>query len=342
MRDIKKLVSLFLFGKVVKNMPYIPPEIVKKAEEMDLLTYLQNYEPQELVKVGNGTYTTKTHDSIRISNGLWNWFSEGVGGKNAISYLMKVKNYSFLEAVETIIGKVNVKQPVIYKEEKQDKIELILPKKSSNSERAKIYLMSRGIAPEIIKECMDNKLIYESLPNHNVVFIGLDDSKSPKYAFYRGTNQTRFMGEAKGSDKKYTFRLEAKTECSRLHLFESAIDLLSYATLLKLKKIDWHRENMISLAGVYQPSKMVESNKIPIAIQEFLKKNPNINEIYLHLDNDEVGRNASCAMQKVLGKNYKVFDRPPPIGKDCNDYLQYILGRNFNRNTKEKVIEVAR
>lgn len=104
-------------------MPYIPPEIVKKAEEMDLLTYLQNYEPQELVKVGNGTYTTKTHDSIRISNGLWNWFSEGVGGKNAISYLMKVKNYSFLEAVETIIGNVNVKQPVIYKEEKQDKIE---------------------------------------------------------------------------------------------------------------------------------------------------------------------------------------------------------------------------
>ena len=89
MRDIKKLVSLFFVGKVAKNMPYIPPEIVKRAEEMDLLTYLQNYEPEELVKVGNGTYTTKTHDSIRISNGLWNWFSEGVGGKNAISYLMK-------------------------------------------------------------------------------------------------------------------------------------------------------------------------------------------------------------------------------------------------------------
>lgn len=323
-------------------MPYIPPEIVKKAEEMDLLTYLQNYEPQELVKVGNGTYTTKTHDSIRISNVLWNWFSEGVGGKNAISYLMKVKNYSFLEAVETIIGNVNVKQPVIYKEEKQDKIELILPKKSSNSERAKTYLMSRGIAPEIIKECMDNKLIYESLPNHNVVFIGLDDSKSPKYAFYRGTNQTRFMGEAKGSDKKYTFRLEAKTECSRLHLFESAIDLLSYATLLKLKKIDWHRENMISLAGVYQPSKMVESNKIPIAIQEFLKKNPNINEMFFPKTFciAQLAFLPTSSLSKC--KYYKVFDRPPPIGKDCNDYLQYILGRNFNRNTKEKVIEVAR
>ena len=324
-------------------MPYIPPEIVKRAEEMDLLTYLQNYEPEELVKVGNGTYTTKTHDSIRISNGLWNWFSEGVGGKNAISYLMKVKNYSFLEAVETIIGNVNVKKPVIHKEEKQDNIELVLPQKSNNSERAKIYLMSRGIAPEIINECINDNLIYESLPNHNVVFIGFDDSKSPKYAFYRGTNKTRFMGEAKGSDKKYTFRLEAKTQCTRVHLFESAIDLLSYATLLKIKNIDWHKENMISLGGVNNPSKINENNKIPIAIKEFLEKNPNINEIHLHLDNDEVGRNASKSLQDVLSKKYTVLDRPAPLGKDCNDYLKYVLGiKKLNKNAKEKVCEVAR
>ena len=324
-------------------MPYIPPEIVKRAEEMDLLTYLQNYEPEELVKVGNGTYTTKTHDSIRISNGLWNWFSEGVGGKNAISYLMKVKNYSFLEAVETIIGNVNVKKPVIHKEEKQDNIELVLPQKSNNSERAKIYLMSRGIAPEIINECINDNLIYESLPNHNVVFIGFDDSKSPKYAFYRGTNKTRFMGEAKGSDKKYTFRLEAKTQCTRVHLFESAIDLLSYATLLKMKNIDWHKENMISLGGVNNPSKINENNKIPIEIKEFLEKNPNINEIHLHLDNDEVGRNASKSLQDVLSKKYTVLDRPAPLGKDCNDYLKYVLGiKKLNKNAKEKVCEVAR
>ena len=58
--------------------------------------------------------------------------------------------------------------------------------------------MSRGIAPEIIKECIENNLIYESEPNHNVVFIGVDDENCPKYAFYRGTNDTRFMGESKG------------------------------------------------------------------------------------------------------------------------------------------------
>lgn len=324
-------------------MPYIPPEIVKKAEKMDLLTYLQNYEPDELVKIGNGTYTTKTHDSMRISNGLWNWFSEGIGGKNAVSYLMKVKKYSFLEAIQTIIGNINVEQPIIHKEEKQEDIMLVLPTKSNNCDRAKRYLMSRGIAPEIIKECIENGLIYESNPNHNVVFIGLDDNKSPKYAFYRGTNDTRFMGEAKGSDKAYTFRLKAKTESNRVHLFESAIDLLSYATLLKMKNIDWHRENMISLAGVSNPSKTSKNNKIPIAIKKFLEKNPNINEIHLHLDNDEVGRNASIAMQEILSENYKVLDRPAPLGKDCNDYLRYMLGiKKLNRNTKERVCEGAR
>ena len=173
-------------------MPYIPPEIVEKAKEMDVLTYLQNYEPNELVKVGNGTYSTKTHDSIRISNGLWNWFSRGVGGKNAVSYLMKVKNYSFLDAIQTIIGNVSVKQPVIYREEKKEKTEFVLPLKSINSERAKRYLVKRGIDLEIINECINSGLIYESEPNHNVVFLGTDEEKKYKYAFFRGTNDTRF------------------------------------------------------------------------------------------------------------------------------------------------------
>ena len=50
-------------------MPYIPPEVVMRAREMDLLTYLQTYEPQELVHFGGGTYCTREHDSLKISNG---------------------------------------------------------------------------------------------------------------------------------------------------------------------------------------------------------------------------------------------------------------------------------
>ena len=72
-------------------MPYIPPEVVAKAKEMDLLTYLKNYEPSELVHFGGSTYCTRTHDSLKISNGKWCWFSRGIGGKTALDYLIKVR-----------------------------------------------------------------------------------------------------------------------------------------------------------------------------------------------------------------------------------------------------------
>ena len=39
---------------------YIPPNIVEKAKEIDLLTYFKTYEPNELVKVCEGTYKGKT------------------------------------------------------------------------------------------------------------------------------------------------------------------------------------------------------------------------------------------------------------------------------------------
>lgn len=81
-------------------MPYIAPEVVLEAKKMDLLTYLQNYEPQELVHFGGNTYCTREHDSLKISNGKWYWFSRGIGGRSALDYLIKVKEKSFLEAVE--------------------------------------------------------------------------------------------------------------------------------------------------------------------------------------------------------------------------------------------------
>lgn len=50
-------------------MPYVFPEEVRAAKQMDLLTYLQSYEPNELVKLSGGTCCTRQHDSLKISNG---------------------------------------------------------------------------------------------------------------------------------------------------------------------------------------------------------------------------------------------------------------------------------
>ena len=95
----------------------IPKEIVEEARKIDLLTYLKNYEPYELVEECTGVYSTKTHDSLKISNGLWFWFTRQIGGKSAIDYLIKVKNYKFVEAVKIVMGNVKVQAPVIYKQE---------------------------------------------------------------------------------------------------------------------------------------------------------------------------------------------------------------------------------
>ena len=99
-------------------MPYIPPDIVAKAREMDLLTYLQNYEPQELVHFGGNTYCTREHDSLKISDGKWCWFSQGIGGKSALDYLIKVKGIPFMQAVERIVGQTRTQPPIFVQREK--------------------------------------------------------------------------------------------------------------------------------------------------------------------------------------------------------------------------------
>jgi len=83
-------------------MKLFTPEQIKQANEIDVLTYLINYEPEELVKVGINNYTTRSHDSLKISNGMWYWFSKGVGGRSALSYLMNVKDLSFKSAMKVL------------------------------------------------------------------------------------------------------------------------------------------------------------------------------------------------------------------------------------------------
>lgn len=105
-----------------------------------------------------------------------------------------------------------------------------------------------------------------------------------------------------------------------MHLFEAAIDLLSYATYLKCEGKDYKSENLLSLSGVYQPKKEIKDSKIPIALTTFLKANPHIDTIFLHLDNDKTGRLCTAALKELLQKDYKIVDEPPPVGKDFNDF----------------------
>ena len=280
-------------------MPYIAPEVITEAKRMDLLTYLREYEPGELVKFSSNTYTTRTHDSLKISNGKWMWWSRGIGGKSALDYLIKVRGMDFVEAVQTIMGNGSVSFPTCENIKSYENQPLLLPEKSPTTDVVFDYLFGRGIDYEIINYCLEQKLIIESLPYHNAVFIGYDENKEPKYAAYRATNQSRIMGDCTGSKKQYSFRLTAENT-GEVHLFECAIDLLSYATLMKLEGKDWRQFNLVSLAGVYSPKQKIEDSKVPVTLGRLLEKDKTIRRIVLHLDNDIAGRKATKALQTIL------------------------------------------
>lgn len=307
----------------VNYSKFVTKEQIEEASQMDLLTYLENYEPDNLVKLTEGIYCTKEHDSLKISNGKWMWWSRGVGGYNALSYLIKVEGMTLPQAVCSILGNVSSAPPQRRKEKTQNvQKTLELPKCAEDNKRVYAYLIKeRKIDAKVVKYFVDHHYIFESLPYHNAVFVGYDNRGKARYACWRGLNKQRFMGDCTGSSKEYSFRYIGNENNPIIHIFESAIDLLSYVTLLKDNKVDWTRFNLISLAGVYQPKKNIEDSVIPIAIQKYLDEHRSTSTIYLHLDNDSAGQGASKIFKSKLSQQYKVIDNPVPFGKDVNDFL---------------------
>ena len=292
---------------------------IERAREMDLLTYLRQNDPGNLVHLSGGEYCTREHDSLKISNGKWMWWSRGFGGASALDYLIKVKDIPFTEAMKMIL-KTEAEQPPFSFAPKIGKAKrLLLPEKAKENHVVLRYLTGRGIDREILGKCIDEGLLYESLPSHSAVFLGLDENKKARYAFFRGTGKDRIMGEAAGSDKHFSFRIEGTGE--RIHIFEGAIDLLSYATIRKINGERWNSDSLLSLGGVYGGANAV---KLPAALENYLDHHPGTEEIILHLDDDSAGRCAAASISGRLNGRYHIRDEPPVHGKDCNDELMFL------------------
>ena len=320
------------------SRPYVQldPAVIEQARQMDLLSYLRAYEPSNLVRVGGNVYCTREHDSLKISNGKWYWWSRGIGGVSALDYLIKVKDYGFVEAVEALTGVSTEWIPPPQTPKKDEPKVLLLPPKNKDCNRVMQYLFRRGIDYQLIQDCVADGTIYESADYHNAVFIGKDKSGTPKYAALRSTLGSTFKQDASGSDKRYSFRLLTKEPNDTVHLFEAAIDLLSYATYLKCEGRDYGKENLLSLSGVYQPKKELSESKVPIALSTYLKENPQIKTVVLHLDNDKTGRLCTAALKELLQNEYEIVDDPPPVGKDFNDFLLSYLGISRPNPARER------
>jgi hypothetical protein len=336
-------------------MPYIDPEVILQAKQMDLLTYLQNYEPQELVHFSGSVYCTRAHDSLKISNGKWCWHSRGIGGRSALDYLIKVNGLTFTAAVEQIMGQANIRgprrienslgkggttervsfspqggneqiavcddaPPVFMSKPKEPPKPFDLPPMDIGIAEVERYLAGRGISLNLIRYCADLRILYQTRRGGyvNAVFVGYDRYKIPRYASVRGIGGS-FKGDADGSDKRYSFALPNGS--AHLHLFESAVDLLSFATLEGIRIPNFFDGDLLSLSGVYKPKQNIVESALPPALTQYLTDHPEIKSVHLHLDNDLAGRLATKAITAVLPKEYEVTDEPPPSGKDYNDHL---------------------
>lgn len=302
-------------------MPGVTEEQITAAKQMSAIEFLRRYRPGQLVKAeSRGEFQLKEHDSFKINEttSLWHWKSRDVGGKSALDYLIKVEGLKFVEAVQTLCGENPSYGPPVSQPEQPK--EFLLPPAAENNRRVFAYLLKRGIDRKVIEACIRAGILYESADYHNAVFVGKDETGTARYAFLRGT-YTRgnpFKAEVSGSDKRFCFCLPPKRESKKLAIYEAAIEPLAHLTLEGTTD-KWR----LSLGGIYAPEEGTQTSrdmKKPIALDAFLARHPEIEEIEICTNNDFAGRWAADHIEKAYqGKYRMVRNLPEKEGCDYAD-----------------------
>ena len=183
-----------------------------------------------------------------------------------------------------------------------------LPTASGNMRRVFAYLTQhRRIHREVVAFFAHAHLLYEDETHHNCIFVGVDENGTARHAHLRSTaSQGKgFCQTAEGSDARYSFHFAGGGEA--LYVFESPIDLLSYITL---HMDDWQTQNYVACCGAaFAP------------VEQMLRAYPQIQQVYLCLDNDEAGYNASQRMEGYLRAEGISAMRLEPVQKDWNEDL---------------------
>ena len=208
-------------------------EELRKIRGINVMDYLNEHEPGTMIEDGANEWQHRYHSSLKFSAGMFHWFSRGIGGRSALDYLMKVEDMDFRDAVNHLCA-CYPQLGIAPIEKVPEKPVMKLPKPNEDNDTAVTYLEGRGISRSVIDTCIEKKMLYENVRFHSVIFVGFDEKGRAAYGMYRSTDDSnRRLGELMGSNKKYSFRL-THSPMREIHLFESAIDLLSYATLLEI------------------------------------------------------------------------------------------------------------
>lgn len=318
-------------------MKYVTEEQVKKAKEWDLKSYLERFEPEELIHISGKYFSTRTHDSVRIWDGRWKRYATGQFGDTALQYLTYVENKPYIEIVELLSGvrAQESEQKHSVKTQKRKTNHLILPGKNDNNDRAIEYLRGRGISPKLVAYLIRSGKLYESSKYHNAVFVQRDHTGKPVYAVSRGTGEKRFYKEVAGSNKRFSFSLSAAQISDTVYVFEGAIDMLSFCTLMEISGYNMFGNHCLSLGGVQAPKDKAIPMKPPVALSQYLESHPRIGRINLMLDNDQIGQRAADHIIRLYSNRYFISNHTPKNCKDINDFLLCVLEKRHALKERE-------
>lgn len=267
---------------------------------------------------GRGYLRLQEHDSLIIDpekNRFW-WNSAGVKG-SIIDLVIALDGVSQEDAIRSLAKQLYGQRPPQQTApaiKPRGAVPLVLPTRDNKNWR-RIYgylIHTRGIAPEVVKWLVEQKLIYPD-ERGNLVYIACGQDGKVNYAAKKGTatgSHYRSVVEGSNCELRAGWNL-----CATAGWFvtEAAVDAWSIMSLLANSGQDWRQYGYVSLESCHVR---------PLQAQLVCHAHPQ--KIWLGQDADEAGTKSRALARELLqscGYTGKVVDKVPPIGKDWNDTL---------------------
>lgn len=307
--------------------------------------------------------STEEHDSIVIweDENKYHRYSNGNGG-DAVAFMMEFsgiaesdlnKHDQVNECIRILEQRLKINpelavQQVRYKREKP---KFVMPEKADTNRKVRDYLCrTRGIEERIVDKWIDEGLLFQEAGKYgNCVFISRDENGKPVYGVKRSAEPARkFVVDVEGSDYSQGFFIKGKldyytkvsdnfaSEHSSLFVTEAVIDLMSLQSLyLRRRDYELRQQGKLDCEPDDYENRFLNSNWYSLngcrkydGLLNTIASHKGIKDIFLALDNDEAGRNASKAIKEEIQKRFP--DRkidvsirvPPTEGRDWNDELK--------------------
>lgn len=307
--------------------------------------------------------STVEHDSIVIyeDDNTYHRYSNGNGG-DAVAFMMEFsgidesdlnKHDQVNECIRILEQRLKINpelavQQVRYKREKP---KFVMPEKADTNRKVRDYLCrTRGIEERIIDKWINEGLLFQEVGRYgNCVFVSRDENGNPVYGVKRSADPVRkFVVDVEGSDYSRGFFIPGKmdsytemkdinaSEHKILFVTEAVIDLMSLQSLyLRRRDYELRQQCKLDCEPEDYENRFLNSNWYSLngcrkydGLLNTIASHEGIKDIFLALDNDEAGRNASQAIKDEIQKRFpdrkiNVSIRVPPTeGRDWNDELK--------------------